>query len=238
MSQPRVTYSQFGEDITAANLLRNVTAGFYVDIGAHHPLRHSNTALLHMQGWQGVNVEPMEASIQLFERYRPYATNVRAAIHNERDQVTLYKVPGGLSNTVLPDRVEGLRHAHGDAGEEVVPALSLNDVFDRYVPDGIHVNYLTVDIEGYDTEALLAFDVARHQPDVICIEIHRPDLLCLRADPVVRHLVANGYHPFAVNIFSLTFVNVEAARDNDRLRIQRVAVLRNRSVQAGSLPLD
>ncbi len=233
-----MTYSQFGEDVTAANLLRNVTTGFYVDIGAHHPLKHSNTALLHMRGWQGVNVEPMQEGIRLFDQFRPHATNVRAAIHNEHEQVTLYKFGRGLSNTVIPDRAVALGRSHQATGEEVVPGLSLNDVFERYVPAGVRVNYMTVDIEGYDTEAVLAFDVARHQPDVMCVEIHRPDLLCLGDDPVVRHLVGNGYFPFAVNIYSLTFVNVEAAEDPDRLRVRRVGVLRERSVQAGSLPRD
>lgn len=235
MTQPRVTYSQFGEDIIATIVLRNVSSGFYVDIGAHHPYRHSNTALLHLRGWQGVNVEPMQEGIQQFGEYRPHATNVRAAIHNEHDEVTLYKVKGGLANTVLERRVAGLMQTHESAGEEVVPALSINDVFERYVPDGVHVNYMTVDIEGYDTEAILAFDVARYLPDVMCIEVFGPDVLNLGANRVVRHLVSHGYHPYAFNIYSLTFVNVEAAADPDRLNMPRVGQLRKRSIEAGSI---
>jgi FkbM family methyltransferase len=226
----RLSYSQFGEDITAANLLRNVRFGFYVDIGAHHPLRHSNTALFHIKGWQGVNVEPMSQSLRAFRRFRPHAINVRAAIHREADSVTLYKFRGGLSNTTVEKRAEGMGASKDIVGEEVVPALSLNDVFERHVPEGVHVNYLTVDIEGYDTEAILAFDLDRYRPDVVCIEIHRPDMMALGKNVVVRYMSDRGYQLYAINVFSFTFVNIEAAAE--RLNVPRVAKLYETSKRA------
>jgi len=215
----KICYSQFGEDITAANALRNVDQGFYVDVGAHHPLRLSNTAELHIRGWQGINVEPRAEGIRLFEQFRPHAINLRMAIHNEADKVTLYKFRGARINTILPDRAATLKEVKEPAGEEVVPALSLNELFEEHVPEGVRVNYLSIDIEGYDTEAILGFDIGRFQPDVVCVEIHSFDVLKLGEHPIVRHLTDNGYHLFAVNIMSFTFVLVEAA---ERLGINRL----------------
>jgi FkbM family methyltransferase len=219
----RLSYSQFGEDITAANLLRNVETGFYVDIGAHHPLQHSNTAMLHMKGWQGVNVEPMLQGFRAFQRLRPHAINVRAAIDNAADSVTLYKFRGGLSNTTMPNRAEELRESRELVGEEVVPAMTLSNVFERHVPAGVRVNYLSVDIEGYDTDAILAFDLGKYRPDVVCIEIHRPDMLKLGENAAVKHMSDHGYQLYAINIFSFTFVDIEAAAQS--LHIPRVARL-------------
>lgn len=219
----RTSYSQFGEDITARNLLRRVKQGFYVDVGAHHPFRHSNTAVFHIMGWNGVTVEPVQDRVDEFNRLRPHATNLRAAIHNTEDTVTLHKFRKGLANTIVEERVEGLSQDHTPDGEEVVPALSLNDLFDRHVPAGTRVNYLSIDIEGYDTEAVLAFDLGRHQPDVVCVEIHRPNLLALGTDPIMAHMSAHGYQLFAINIFSFTFVNIRSAADH--LGIPRVARL-------------
>jgi FkbM family methyltransferase len=219
----RLSYSQFGEDITAANLLRNLKTGFYVDIGAYHPLKHSNTALLHINGWQGVTVEPEMGGARAFHRFRPHAINVRAAIHNEKDSVTLYKFRGGLSNTTMEDRAKDLRESKEVVGEEVVPALRLNDVFERHVPEGVHVNYLSVDIEGYDTEAILAFDLAKYLPDVVCIEIHRPDMMALGDNAAVGFMSRHGYQLYAINVFSLTFVNIQAAAEH--LHVPRVAKL-------------
>jgi FkbM family methyltransferase len=208
----KISYSQFGEDITAANLFRNVDSGFYVDVGAHHPLRLSNTAELHIRGWQGVNVEPRQEGIRLFQQYRPHAINVRMAIHNELDTVTLYKFRGGRINTILPGRAESLKATKEPVGEEVVPALSLNGLFEEHVPEGVHVHYLSVDIEGYDTEAILAFDLNRFKPDVICVEIHRFDILHLADHPIVQYLTDHGYELYAINIMSFTFVRTDAAK--------------------------
>jgi len=227
----RLSYSQFGEDITAAKLLRNVETGFYVDIGAHHPLRHSNTALLHIGGWRGVNVEPVRRSIDLFRRYRPQAINVHAAIHNEANSVTLYKFRKGLANTIIERRAEELSANKKSEGQEVVPALSLNDVFERHVPQGVRVNYLTVDVEGYDSEAILAFDLGKHHPDVACIEIQRPDMMALGENSVVRYMFDHGYQLYAINVFSFTFVSVRAAAQH--LDMPRVARLREVTRQGG-----
>lgn len=219
--QHRLSYSQFGEDIMAQNALRRVSPGFYVDVGAHHPLKLSNTALLHLRGWDGINVEPQAEAIKAFEEHRPRALNLRAAIHNELDTVTLHKFKGGRIDTVIPDRAEQLAQDKESVGEEVVPAMSLNRLFTDHVPEGVRVNYFSLDIEGYDTEALLAFDLDRHRPDVICVELHRYNVLALGDDPVVRHLKDHGYHPFAINIMSFTFVREDAAKRLGMHRLDR-----------------
>jgi FkbM family methyltransferase len=212
-----VSYSQFGEDISAMKALRNVSRGFYVDVGAHHPLKLSNTALMHLAGWDGVNVEPRKEAIAEFDRYRPRALNLRAAIHNELDWVTLHTFRGGRANTVLADRAEKLAHTKEATGSEDVPAMSLNELFDKHVPDDVRVNYLSMDIEGYDQEALLAFDLDRYRPDVLCVEVHNYDAMALAENPLVRHLTDHGYHLFAINVLSFTFVREDAA---GRLRVR------------------
>src|SRR5690348_6482057 len=50
------SYSQEGEDLILARLLENTPSGLYVDIGAHHPFRFSNTRLLYERGWHGINI--------------------------------------------------------------------------------------------------------------------------------------------------------------------------------------
>lgn len=217
----RLSYSQFGEDISAQNALRNISHGFYVDVGAHHPLKLSNTALLHLRGWDGINVEPREDAIEEFEQHRPRALNLRAAVHNELDVVTLHKFRGGRIDTVLADRAEMLARNKDVAGEEKVPAMSMNQLFERHVPAGVTVNYLTVDIEGYDEEAVLAFDLDRYRPDVVCVELHRYDVMALGENPVVRHFKDAGYHPFAINIMSFTFVREDAEKRLGVLRLNR-----------------
>ena len=53
-----ISYSQFGEDTLIAEFLSGNNLvnrpKFYVDIGAYHPARFSNTKLLHLMGWSGI----------------------------------------------------------------------------------------------------------------------------------------------------------------------------------------
>jgi len=219
VTMPRLSYSQFGEDLVAKHALRSVSRGFYVDVGAHHPFTHSNTALFHLEGWDGINVEPRQQSIDEFERDRPRALNLRAAIHNELDVVTLHRFEGGLIDTVLPGKAKNLSARKRTAGTEAVPGMTLNHLFDAYVPSDVRVNYLSVDIEGYDTEAIVAFDLEKHRPDVVCSEIHRFDVATIAQHPAVRHLTGAGYHLYSISVLSFTFVRRDAA---DRLGLWQV----------------
>ena len=46
-------YSQEGEDMILSKIFGGQKSGFYVDVGAHHPLRFSNTYLFYLRGWGG-----------------------------------------------------------------------------------------------------------------------------------------------------------------------------------------
>src|SRR4051794_30970263 len=56
-----------GEEKALAQILRNRRPGFYVDVGANDPYTTSNTHPFYLQGWRGVDVEPIPV---LAERLR------------------------------------------------------------------------------------------------------------------------------------------------------------------------
>ncbi len=47
------SYSQEGEDMILKRIFEN-KIGFYIDVGAHHPKRFSNTHLLYKKGCPGI----------------------------------------------------------------------------------------------------------------------------------------------------------------------------------------
>ncbi len=56
----QLSYAQEGEDLVLARLFGNqVESGFFVDIGAHHPVRYSNTYYFYRRGWTGLNVDAL-----------------------------------------------------------------------------------------------------------------------------------------------------------------------------------
>lgn len=73
-------YSQEGEDLLLSRILGDKKDGFYVDVGAHHPFRFSNTYLLYKQGWRGINIDAMPGSMKLFNRFRPRDINIECGV--------------------------------------------------------------------------------------------------------------------------------------------------------------
>ena len=82
------TYSQFGEDLIINNFFGEFI-GKYVDIGCYHPIKYSNTALLHKKGWTGVNIDLNETSINLFNACRKNDLNIVACLSDKRKKVTV-----------------------------------------------------------------------------------------------------------------------------------------------------
>ena len=54
------------EDLIVLNYFKDINDGYYVDVGCYHPIHLSNTFLLHKKGWNGVNIDISEYTIDLF----------------------------------------------------------------------------------------------------------------------------------------------------------------------------
>ena len=61
-----MSYSQQGEDMILKSLFQDHQSGFYVDVGAHHPSRFSNTYFFYLRGWRGINIDAMPGSMAAF----------------------------------------------------------------------------------------------------------------------------------------------------------------------------
>ena len=81
------SWSQFGEDLVIRSALQK--AGLwdkpmvYVDVGAFHPIKYSNTLLLNGVGWKGINIDPNPATVELFNAQRPDDLNLWCGVSNE-----------------------------------------------------------------------------------------------------------------------------------------------------------
>lgn len=103
-------WSWEGEDILARKVMIDrfgITKGFYVDVGAHHPFNLSNTALLHSEGWHGINIDATPGSMQEFRKHRPEDINLEIAIapeHGDREFIQFRDNPG-LNGFLSPESV-------------------------------------------------------------------------------------------------------------------------------------
>src|SRR5712692_1088562 len=99
----RLHFSQIGEDALIWQFFANVKNGYYVDVGCHHPFRYSNTALLSIfNGWAGLNIDPDQRAIDLFNHHRPQDINVRCAVGNRTGSAEVFLFNDGAVNTLDP----------------------------------------------------------------------------------------------------------------------------------------
>ena len=69
-------FSQEGEDLFLIDFFKDKKEGFYVDVGAFHPFRISNTYALYKKGFKGINIDISATSIDFFNFARPDDINL------------------------------------------------------------------------------------------------------------------------------------------------------------------
>ena len=84
------SYSQEGEDMILRRLFEGENLGFYIDVGAHHPKRFSNTFMFYKKGWNGINIDAMPSSMKAFDKARPRDTNLEIPVSNKKELLTYY----------------------------------------------------------------------------------------------------------------------------------------------------
>lgn len=168
----RNSYSQYGEDLIIeyyANCFRNAK---FIDIGAYHPFKFSNTYKLYKKGWSGVNIEPNMKYSHLFEKHRKRDCNLFFGISNKKQELNYYKYDEPLLNTFDPLMVEYIKLTYGldFISKDKIRLLTFDD-FEKMISFSFsEVQYINIDAEGYDFLILKSFNFAKYRPKIISIE--------------------------------------------------------------------
>jgi FkbM family methyltransferase len=193
--------SQFGEDMIVRNLLADVLTGFYVDIGAHHPVYYSNTYHFYRSGWRGINVDALPGSMEAFNLLRPRDINVEACVNVAPHQTReFFQFDSPALSTICPEEADrAVREAHGKIVNRLaIQTVTLSGLLDQYLLPGQSIDFLSIDVEGLDELILMAHDFTRYRPRVVVFERKGLDPLALGRDPLVTELCGRGYALVAV----------------------------------------
>src|SRR5262245_20792552 len=98
-----VSYAQNAEDVLLDRLCPRGLKGFYIDVGAHHPVQGSLTKHFYDQGWRGVNVEPASEPMAELVAARPRDVNLAVGLSDQVGTLTLYEAPGTGCSTFSPE---------------------------------------------------------------------------------------------------------------------------------------
>lgn len=211
----KVHFSQFGEELVVNFALykhfAKTNPGFYIDVGAHHPTLYSTTAILYHYGWRGINIDVSREAIDLLKAARPRDTSIQAGVARTRGQRSYFVFDPAAVSTLD----EATRDAWIDNGwtlqeTQRVDVHPLGDLVAAHLPPDQVVDYLNIDIEGLDLEALETYDFDRFAPKVITIELHDLDLLSTADNTVVRFLTTRGYRLHSYIAITALFVHEQS----------------------------
>jgi FkbM family methyltransferase len=169
----RIFYSQDGEDAVLASFYEEKPGykGFYIDIGAYHPMRFSNTHYFYERGWRGINIDATPGSMDEFRRMRPRDKNIEIGISKERKKIIFYSFEEPALNSfdekVSEERIEGGWKFRKKIAVKTAP---VNEVLGENLPKGQHIDFMSIDIEGLDFEILKSLDWERYKPDFLLVE--------------------------------------------------------------------
>ena len=183
-----VSYAQNYEDILLGRVLP-MSEGFYLDVGANHPVFHSVTKLFSERGWRGINIEPTPSLHRLLEVDRPRDINLNVGIGAADGNLTFYEATSlhGWS-TFRPDLADHYRNQGVPISTRSVPVTTLAKVCDQHVDRTI--DFLKIDAEGFEREVLLGADFSRWRPRVVLIENAWPEIWESLFDGIAYRLAA------------------------------------------------
>jgi hypothetical protein len=200
-------YSQEGEDLFLARLFADRPRGFYVDVGALHPVRFSNTYLLYKKGWSGINIDATPGSMARFNQQRPRDINIECMISSDPTPHIYYEFSEPALNT-MSDDVARQREAEGFpvARQAHLYPRPLSAILEEHVPAGAIIDVMSVDVEGMDLAVLSSNDWRRFKPHMLVVELLSTDLGDISQSKIYNFLAAQGYRLVAKLFNSAIFV--------------------------------
>jgi FkbM family methyltransferase len=183
LGQPR--YSSHDEELFVRDFFADRRDGVFVDVGASHYKDRSNTYYLEsVLGWSGLAIDPLVEFADGYREHRPKTLFFPMFVSDKSDQrATLY-----VGNNSLFSSAE---RTFTDSFTNVQRTLEASTITldDLLASQGIdRVDFVSMDIELHEPQALAGFTLQKYRPALVCIEAH-PEV----RQQILDYFAARGY---------------------------------------------
>lgn len=167
--------------------------GFYIDIGAGHPVYDNVSFAFYLAGWSGIAVEPNPRLARLAEAIRPRDRTINGLAGSVPGEATFYLVDDyhGFSTTSVENAATAQSEFGKSSQQMTRPVTTLKQLCDAHAAGPI--DFLKVDVEGAEPDVLAGGDWRRHRPKVIVVEALAPFTQAPAWDAYEPLLFGHGY---------------------------------------------
>lgn len=193
------SFSQEGEDMVLSRYFEGKQNGTFIDVGAHHPFRFSNTYLFYKKGWRGINIDPLPESKELFDKYRPEDENLSIGISNSEQVLTYHMFNEPALNTFDEKEArekDGVHNGRYFIIDKVpVKTKKLSTILGESNLTLDEIDFLSIDVEGLDIEVLESNDWNKFRPEVVLVEELSTNIQnIIEQSPVYKYLKDKNYN--------------------------------------------
>ena len=162
-----ISYAQNFEDVMLNRVFRDRTDGFYVDVGAADPVNLSVTKWFYDHGWTGINIEPLTEFFEKLEAQRPRDINLNCGAGSISGEALLHELSTKEWSSFSENGGAGNRGP--SVATRSVPISTLDSILATHAGER-PIDFLKIDVEGWEQEVLRGIDLHRHRPKIILIE--------------------------------------------------------------------
>ena len=146
-----ITFSQYAEDVVLNCILLPKRQGFYINVGAYHPWKQSNTYRFYLTGWNGITIKPNPDVADEFKRFRPRDTHLVMGVSPAQGVLTYYQFKDPKINSF--DESQSQRMSSPSIGQKAIECLPLREIVGQHAKDR-QIDLMSIDCKGLDLEVL------------------------------------------------------------------------------------